>query len=33
MSQEKPKTYAAEFRVSAVKMATEYEKPVAETAS
>ena len=32
MSQEKPKTYTAEFRESAVKLATESDKSVAQTA-
>jgi transposase len=32
MTQEKPKTYTAEFRESAVKLATESDKPVAQTA-
>jgi transposase len=32
MTQEKPKTYAPEFRESAVKLATESDKPVAQTA-
>jgi transposase len=32
MNQEKPKTYTAEFRESAVKLATESGKPVAQTA-
>ena len=32
MSQEKPKTYTAEYRASAVKLATESDKPVAQTA-
>ena len=32
MTQEKPKTYSAEFRESAVKLATNSDKPVAQTA-
>lgn len=32
MSQEKPKIYTAEYRASAVKLATESDKPVAHTA-
>lgn len=32
MTQEKSKTYTAEFRESAVKLATESDKPVAHTA-
>jgi transposase len=32
MTQEKPKIYTAEFRESAVKLATESDKPVAQTA-
>ena len=32
MSQEKPKTYAAEFRASAVKLANESDQPIAQTA-
>lgn len=32
MKQEKSKTYTAEFRASAVKLATESDKPVAQTA-
>lgn len=32
MTQEKPKTYAPEFRESAVKLATESDKPVAQIA-
>jgi transposase len=32
MSQEKPKTYTAEFRESAVKLANESGKSIAETA-
>ncbi len=32
MNQEKAKTYTAEFRESAVKLANESEKPVAQTA-
>ena len=32
MTQEKPKTYTAEFRESAVKLAAESDKPVAQTA-
>ncbi len=32
MAEEKPKTYPAEFRESAVKLATESDKPVAQTA-
>ncbi len=32
MSQEKPKTYTAEFRASAVKLANESDKPIAQTA-
>ncbi|MDP1559293.1 MAG: transposase [Nitrosomonas sp.] len=32
MNQEKPKVYTAEFRESSVKLATESDKPVAETA-
>jgi transposase len=32
MSQEKPKVYNAEFRESAVKLANESEKPIAQTA-
>lgn len=32
MSQEKPKTYTAEFRESAVKLANESDKPVAQIA-
>ena len=32
MSQEKAKTYTAEFRESAVKLANESDKPIAQTA-
>jgi len=32
MNQEKPKTYTAEFRESAVKLANESDKPIAHTA-
>ncbi len=32
MNQEKPKVYTAEFRESSVKLATESDKPVAQTA-
>lgn len=32
MSQEKPKTYTAEFRASAVKLANESDHPIAQTA-
>jgi transposase len=32
MSQEKPKIYSAEFRESAVKLANESDKPIAQTA-
>ncbi|WP_394753064.1 transposase [Crenothrix sp.] len=32
MTQEKPKNYTAEFRESAVKVAAESDKPVAQTA-
>jgi transposase len=32
MSQEKPKIYTAEFRASAVKLANESDKPIAQTA-
>jgi transposase len=32
MSQEKPNTYTAEFRASAVKLANESEKPVTQVA-
>lgn len=32
MSQEKPKVYSAEFRESAVKLANESDKPIAQTA-
>jgi transposase len=32
MSQEKPKTYTAEFRASAVKLANESDHPIAKTA-
>jgi transposase len=32
MSQEKPKTYTAEFRSSAVKLANESDQPIAQTA-
>ncbi len=32
MNQEKPKIYTAEFRKSSVKLATESDKPVAQTA-
>jgi len=32
MSQEKAKTYTAEFRASAVKLANESDKPIAQTA-
>ncbi|MDD5276605.1 MAG: transposase [Methylovulum sp.] len=32
MSQEKPKTYTAEFRASAVKLANESDNPIAQTA-
>jgi transposase len=32
MSQEKPKTYTAEFRASAVKLANESDQPIAQTA-
>lgn len=32
MSQEKPKVYTAEFRESAVKLANESDKPIAQTA-
>ncbi len=32
MNQEKPKVYLAEFRESSVKLATESDKPVAQTA-
>ena len=32
MNQEKPKGYTAEFRESSVKLATESDKPVAQTA-
>lgn len=32
MPQEKPKTYTAEFRESAIKLATESDQPVAQTA-
>ncbi|MEQ1485756.1 transposase [Methyloglobulus sp.] len=31
MTQEKPKTYSAEFRESAVKLANESVKPIAQT--
>ncbi|MFZ2169662.1 MAG: transposase, partial [Methylococcaceae bacterium] len=30
MSQEKPKTYTAEFRASAVKLANESDQPIAQ---
>ena len=32
MNQEKPKVYTAEFRESAVKLANESDKPIAQTA-
>jgi transposase len=32
MSQEKPKVYTAEFKESAVKLANESTKPIAQTA-
>jgi transposase len=32
MSQEKPKIYSAEFRESAVRLANESDKPIAQTA-
>lgn len=32
MNQEKPKVYSAEFRESAVKLANESDKPIAQTA-
>jgi transposase len=32
MSPDKPKTYTAEFRESAVKLANESDKPIAQTA-
>ena len=32
MNQEKPKVYTAEFRESSVKLATESDKPIAQTA-
>ncbi len=32
MNQKKPKVYTAEFRESSVKLATESDKPVAQTA-
>ena len=32
MGQEKPKVYTAEFRESAVKLANESDKPIAQTA-
>jgi transposase len=32
MNQEKPKTYAAEFRASAVKLANEWDKPITQVA-
>jgi len=32
MNQEKPKVYTAEFRESSVKLVTESDKPIAQTA-